>query len=143
MYESDDNSLCGCFGEGGILYTNIDSGQDFPVYDGQPIKKFNPRNTPTHNYFDTSHFTPEALGTTGNSNRRFFSGPGLNNWDVSLHKVTKINERIGTEFRAEFFNVFNHAQFENPLGNINVNTFGQVTSARDPRIGQIAIKATF
>ncbi len=143
MYESDDNSLCGCFGEGGILYTNIDSGQDFPNYDGQPIKKFNPRSTPTHNYFDISHFTPEALGTTGNSSRRFFGGPGLNDFDVSLHKVTKINERIGTEFRAEFFNVFNHAQFENPLGNINANTFGQVTAARDPRIGQIAIKAFF
>jgi hypothetical protein len=39
--------------------------------------------------------------------------------------------------------VFNHAQFENPLGNINAATFGQVTSARDPRIGQIAIKANF
>ena len=67
----------------------------------------------------------------------------MNNWDVSLHKVTKINERIGTEFRAEFFNVFNHAQFENPLGDINSATFGQVTSARDPRIGQIAFKANF
>jgi hypothetical protein len=44
---------------------------------------------------------------------------------------------------AEFFNVFNHAQFENPLGNVNAATFGQVTSARDPKIGQIAIKATF
>jgi hypothetical protein len=143
MYESDDNSLCGCFGEGGILYTNIDSGQDFPNYDGQPIKKFNPRNSPNHVYFDGSHFTPEDLGTTGNSSRRFFGGPGLNDFDVSLHKVTKINERIGTEFRAEFFNVFNHAQFENPLGNINAGTFGDVTSARDPRIGQIAIKANF
>jgi hypothetical protein len=143
MYETDDNSLCGCFGEGGILYTNIDSGQDFPNYDGRPIARYNPRNSPSHAYFDISHFTPEALGTTGNSSRRFFGGPGLNNWDVSLHKDTKINERIGTEFRAEFFNVFNHAQFENPLGNINAATFGQVTSARDPRIGQIAIKANF
>ncbi|HTZ58415.1 MAG TPA: TonB-dependent receptor [Acidobacteriaceae bacterium] len=143
MYESDDNSLCGCFGEGGILYTNQDSGQDFPNYDGQPIAKYNPRNSANHQYFDTSHFTQEALGTTGNSSRRFFGGPGLNNWDVSLHKVTKINERVSTEFRAEFFNVFNHAQFENPLGNINASTFGQVTSARDPRIGQIAIKVNF
>jgi hypothetical protein len=143
MYESDDNSLCGCFGEGGILYANQDSGQDFPNYDGKPIAKFNPRNSPSHAYFDTSHFTPEDLGTTGNSSRRFFGGPGLNDFDVSLHKVTKINERVGTEFRAEFFNVFNHAQFENPLGNINAATFGQVTSARDPRIGQIAIKAFF
>ena len=44
------------------------------------------------------------------------------------------------EFRAEFFNLFNHAQFSNPVGNVNDGQFGQVTSARDPRIGQLSGK---
>jgi hypothetical protein len=47
------------------------------------------------------------------------------------------------QFRAEFFNVFNHAQFIEPTGNINSSSFGMVTKARDPRIGQLALKFLF
>jgi hypothetical protein len=47
------------------------------------------------------------------------------------------------QFRGEFFNIFNHAQFLNPSGNINSGSFGIVTSARDPRIGQLAVKLLF
>jgi len=47
------------------------------------------------------------------------------------------------EFRAEFFNVFNHAQFENPRGDINGSDFGKITNARDARIGQGALKLSF
>jgi hypothetical protein len=125
---NDDNSLCGC------------SGADVPNYNGQPIHILNPRSG---NYFDTSPFSAEALGTTGNSDRRFFHGPGINNWDFSLHKTTHITERQILEFRAEFFNIFNHAQFYNVQGNFNANNFGQATQARDPRIGQVALKYSF
>jgi hypothetical protein len=83
------------------------------------------------------------LGVAGNANQRFFHGPGLNNWDVSLHKATRVTERISTEFRAEFFNAFNHAQFMVPVGDIASPLFGQVTAARDPRIGQLALKLNF
>jgi hypothetical protein len=44
------------------------------------------------------------------------------------------------DLRIEFFNIFNHAQFTNPTGNINDSNFGIVTNARDPRIGQISAK---
>ena len=50
------------------------------------------------------------------------------------------------QFRAEAFNVFNHAQFYNPSGNFNnsgVGGFGYVTGARDPRIMQVALKLLF
>jgi hypothetical protein len=47
------------------------------------------------------------------------------------------------EFRVEFFNAFNHTQFENPPGDFNSSTFGIVNSARAPRIGQGALKLTF
>jgi hypothetical protein len=79
----------------------------------------------------------------GNANRRFFHGPGLNNFDFAIHKFTPITERTSLEFRAEFFNIFNHAQFTNPSGDITSSTFGQVTNARDPRIGQVALRLNF
>jgi hypothetical protein len=57
------------------------------------------------------------LGGFGNANPRFFHGPGFDNWDFAIHKDTKIREGMAVRFRAEFFNVFNHAQFSNPGGN--------------------------
>jgi hypothetical protein len=91
-------------------------------------------------YFNRSAFTSDVLGFQGSSNRRFFHGPGINNFDLSLHKTTKIRESIAMEFRAEFFNAFNHAQFSNPNGNYASSQFGLVTSAKAPRIGQLALK---
>jgi hypothetical protein len=78
--------------------------------------------------------------------RRFFSGPGLNNSNLALLKDTKITETKEVQFRAEAFNVFNHAQFMNPSGDFNntgLGGFGYVTSARDPRIMQLALKFLF
>ena len=63
-------------------------------------------------------FSPETIGVLGNANRRFFHGPGFNNWDMALRKNTMIGERMAIEFRAEVFNMFNHAQFENPDGGV-------------------------
>jgi hypothetical protein len=91
-------------------------------------------------YFSSSGFTSEPLGGFGNANRAFFHGPGFNNWDFALHKNTKIREGMTLQIRAEFFNMFNHAQFNNPNGNFNSSLFGYVTSARDPRIGQMSMK---
>ena len=129
LTENDDQSLCGC------------NGADVPKYNGDKITFLDPRK-PGHQYFDTSPFSNEDLGVSGNSNRRFFHGPGFNNWDLALHKNTLLTERVGMEFRFEFFNAFNHAQFENPGGEINGN-FGQITNARDSRIGQAALKLSF
>jgi hypothetical protein len=119
------------------------SGIDTPNWDGQPIKKFNPRSTSTHTYFSASQFSLQPLGTFGNANRRFFTGPGLNNWDMALRKVVQIHDQYSLEFRGEFFNLMNHAQFNNPSGNQSSASFGQVTSARDPRIGQLAMRFAF
>ena len=80
------------------------------------------------------------MGTIGDANRRFITGPGFLNTDIALEKSTRITESTALEFRAEFFNVFNHAQFNNPSGNFSSGTFGIVTSARDPRIGQLSLK---
>ena len=80
------------------------------------------------------------LGTFGTANRRFFHGPGFNNTDFGILKRTVINENYAFDLRVEFFNIFNHAQFKNPGGNISGSSFGIVTNARDPRIGQVSAK---
>ena len=82
-----------------------------------------------------------ALGTFGTANRRFFHGPGFNNTDFGLSKRTTIHENYAFDLRIEFFNIFNHAQFFSPGGNISSSSsFGIVTKARDPRIGQVSAK---
>jgi hypothetical protein len=92
-------------------------------------------------YFLSSAFAPNAtLGTFGTANRRFFHGPGFNNTDFGISKRTVIHENYAFDLRVEFFNIFNHAQFKNPTGNIDDSNFGIVTQARDPRIGQISAK---
>jgi hypothetical protein len=66
-----------------------------------------------------SALTPPALGTVGNSGRNIFRDLGFRNWDVSVVKDTKIKERLTAQFRAEFFNVLNHANFSDPNGPAN------------------------
>ena len=91
-------------------------------------------------------FTPDALGTPGDSSRRFFYGPGIDNFDLALHKTTKITEGKSVEIRLETFNTFNHAQFYgvNAVdGNIDSPTFGRVLQAAPPRIMQVAAKLYF
>jgi hypothetical protein len=142
--QSGDLSLCGCPG----------SDVDKPNYLGAPIKFMNPRDSSNHQYFSTDQFTSETLGVPGDSNRSFFHGPGLNNWDLALHRLIPFGERFSLEFRAEFFNAFNHAQFLaatgtitsgnfTSAGNFSSANFGNVTAARDPRIGQLALKLLF
>jgi len=91
--------------------------------------------------FDATTFLPSpGCGTFGTANRRFFHGPGFNNTDFGILKRTVIRENYAFDIRFEFFNIFNHAQFKNPDGNIDDQNFGIVTSARDPRIGQVSAK---
>lgn len=97
--------------------------------------------------FDTSKFSVPAEGTRGNSGLGTVRGPGQSNVDLSLSKQFPIYERLHLEFRADAFNAFNHSQW------IGVNTvfpsgsdqypFGQVNSAREARITQIAAKIVF
>ena len=104
----------------------------------------NPRNGAP--YFNTALFTPNALGTQGNAPRRPFYGPGVNNWDVALHKVTKLTETKSLELRFETFNTFNHAQFYgngSVDGNVDDVTFGKVLKAAPSRISQVALKFLF
>ena len=103
----------------------------------------NPGPNGPNTYFLPGAFAAQPLGTFGDANRRFFSGPGIFNTDFALEKQTAITEHTAIQLRLEFFNIFNHTQFNNPNGNFSASNFGVVTSARDPRIGQISAKFVF
>jgi hypothetical protein len=112
----------------------------------------NPRSSPNNTYFDPSAFLATSCtfdatgvpspdcGTFGTANRRFFHGPGMNNTDLGIQKTIPVTEAKSFEIRGEFFNIFNHAQFSNPSGNISNSSFGNVTSARPMRIGQVSAR---
>jgi len=118
-------------------------GTDTPDWVG-PVVTENPRNTSSHTYFVQSAFAPNTiLGTFGTANRRIFHGPGINNTDFGMSKRIPITESMALEFRGEFFNIFNHTQFSNPSGNIDSASFGDVTGAAAPRIGQVSAKFFF
>ena len=116
-----------------------------------PFQKIDPRKMQTFNgvsanyFFNPNSFADPNLGQFGNSARTVCCGPPISNTDISILKRTRINERWDTEFRAEFFNAWNHTQFVNPDGNFSDlgSTFGVVTNARDPRVIQFALKFLF
>jgi hypothetical protein len=85
-----------------------------------------------------------ALATYGTLPRNFFRGPSVVNMDMSLSKSTFLfRERVKLEIRGDFFNIFNHAEFNNPITNISSSQFGQVIGTADPRIIQLAVRFSF
>ena len=103
--------------------------------------------------FNTCAFaTNTIVGSFGNASRNIIQGPGAQNWDISLFKFFPIREQMHVEFRAEFFNAFNHydPEFDNP-GSFNTNiatqhgssAFGFAQAAHDPRFIQFALKFYF
>jgi hypothetical protein len=140
------------FTGGDFALTNL--GLDYPTQVA-PIQKLNP-HAPAHNYFNTSAFATfpstltcgnsyEACGVTGSAKQFLFSGPGQINTDAGVEKDTKLTERMQLNFRVEFFNVFNHANFTTGgvVGNANSGQFGQATNTAPGRIGQISGKFIF
>ena len=105
----------------------------------------NPRTSST--YFDTARFSLPSIGDPGNARRRFFSGPGMDNIDMSMQKAVSIGESLGITVRLEAFNVLNHTQFFGPEavnGNVtDAAEFGHVVSAQSPRLMQLSLKLAF
>jgi carboxypeptidase family protein len=125
-----------------------------------PLRTFDPRSlrsfdssssdclggtaTDSHFYFDPSSFScNNAIFTFGTSGRNILRGPGRNNFDLTVGRTFSLSESKTIEFRSEFFNAFNHAQFFNPDHFGGDSNFAQITQARDPRIIQFALKFYF
>lgn len=72
------------------------------------------------NWLNPAAFSAPAPGTFGNSSRNSLSGPGLQQFDITLSKKFRVGEGKNVEFRSEFYNIFNHANFLNP-GNLRLS----------------------
>lgn len=152
-----------------------DSGLVRPNLVGSGVETYDPHGNVNDNgalYFNPANFDVSAMsygfcapGTTaddcksifngknilpyspsyGTLPRNFFRGPGYANVNVSFGKVTTITERASLEFRAEFFNLFNQAQFNNPtnLNPLNADSFGRISDTYAPRQIQFGAKVTF
>lgn len=131
------------------------------------LEFFNPRNTdstlggPNRSFNGTGGGTATAAtnpffrrvgsgtslalgaGRFGTLGRNVFHGPGDIIFDFTMMKRTRVGENKVIEFRSEFFNIFNHANFGNPNGNIGNANFGRITTTRDPRLIQFALKFHF
>jgi hypothetical protein len=129
-----------------------------------PFRKLKPQSNGNY-FFDPNSFTenasdnsvapcsagaafgcydPSLFGSLGNARRTICCGPHISNTDLAILKTISISESKRVDFRAEFFNIFNHTQFFNPDGNTSDGSqFGQVTQARDPRLMQFALKFFF
>ncbi len=102
-------------------------------------------------FFNTACFVPAGGGTIGVPNyifgdagRNNISGPGTQIWDIALQKNTSITERVQTQFRAEFFNAFNHPNFDFPNNTFGTPQFGTITAtASDNREIQFGLKIVF
>jgi len=140
LYNPTDTSLLGTFGNGvnnNLLDTpNYTPGCDLRI-------NHDPSKGPA---FNTACFSLPPLGQLGNAPRRFFYGPGIQNFDLALIKRVALGEARNLEIRLEAFNVFNHPQFYGPGavdGNIASPTFGEIEGAQAPRFLQIAAKFSF
>lgn len=98
---------------------------------------------PCVDYLNRSSFALPAIGTFGNVGKDALVGPGSFTWDMGIFKNFPFRDRYRVQFRAEFFNSLNHANFANPSSAVNAGAFGSITSAADPRIGQLAVKFLF
>jgi len=131
-----------------LSYDNLNTGTDYQS--SYPNRTCNPNNFShaNHNaevteWFNTACYAVPLPYVYGNAGRQNLIGPGLVNWDFSLFKKTTIRERVGVEFRAEFFNLFNRPDFGQPDSTLGPG-FGEIlgTSA-DSREIQFGLKFSF
>jgi hypothetical protein len=104
-------------------------------------------------WFNTDAFVLQPVGFLGTAGRNVVEGPGTNIVDLSLLKNIPFNDRHRLQFRTEFFNAFNHVNFDVPERICLVTAtgapcsgmapFGRISAARDPRILQFALKYLF
>ena len=102
-------------------------------------------------FFNTDNVAMPAFGSPGNASKVQFYGPGINNFDLSFFKNFPIKENMRVQLRWEMYNAFNHTQFSGVNSTARFNTqgqqintqFGQITSARDPRVMQGSLRFQF
>jgi hypothetical protein len=141
----------------GVGFTTVDNADITGGGDGNRINVNGVAQLPFgersySRWFDPTVFSRPARGDLGNAPKDVYRGPGMNSWDISVFKNFPVfSEFRLLQFRAEFYNIFNHTQFSSvdstarfdAAGN-QINTrLGQVTGARSPRVIQLALSFKF
>jgi hypothetical protein len=114
-------------------------------FQDRPDTICNPNSGPKNSqeWFNTSCFALPAQYTYGDTGRNTIDGPPTKNIDFSIFKNFEIRESKTLQFRAEFFNFFNHPNFNPPGTTFGTSSFGVISSAADPRQIQFALKFIF
>jgi hypothetical protein len=94
-------------------------------------------------YFNVAAFARPPANSFGNAGRNIIRGPGFKNVDFALSRTFRLSEKLGVQFRGEFFNALKHPNFGFPNATADTTSFGKVTTALDPRQVQIAARVTF
>jgi hypothetical protein len=115
-----------------------------------PFQKLNPKTylsgLGSEYWFNPNDFSDPPLGSFNNGTQRTICcGPGLEEWDLSVHKKISLSETRYFQFRAEIFNLLNRTNYSNPDGHFSdgPTEFGRITEAGDPRLFQFALKFFF
>jgi hypothetical protein len=94
-------------------------------------------------WFSGKSFAQPAPGFYGDVGVGTILSPGLVVFNMAAYKDFRLHERFTLQFRSEFFNAFNHPNFGAPNTNFGAGSFGQITSMKNPRIGELALKLRF
>ena len=142
----------------GTWFTVTDANANFANSDGQQRPDFAPgqrssgKPCVSGTFFNTCAFQDPSFGSFGNVSLNSVNGPGVENWDMSLLKTIPVHDQKRFELRGEFYNSFNHPNFQfaaaGPQNSNNATVFGSsnfgfVTAARDPRLIQLGAKFYF
>jgi len=132
-----------------ISTDTANNGEPLSAPSQRPNLSCNPNNGPktTAQWFNVSCFSLPAAFTYGNAGRDIVTGPGLDDFDTTLQKQFLLRENMNLEFRLDVFDFFNHPNFNAPVGAGRTystsSSFGQITSANDPRDMQFSLRLAF
>jgi hypothetical protein len=135
IFSNQDNSFSGIGADRASLA--VSSISDAILSTGRPHSQL------ISEWFNTSAFTSNPIGTFGNTGKNILRGPRYADTDLALLKNTKLHDTVSLQFRAEFYNSLNNVNFGMPDGGLLDSGFGQITSAQSPRILQLALKLLF
>lgn len=132
VYLGKDNSLTGL-------------NRDMPLLVGNPYQKGACASVTARckDWLAPAAFAAAPVGQDGNLRKNSLVGPRFVDWDAALFRSVNIHEGVALQFRAEYFNVLNHTNFADPGTTVTSSSFGRITTANDPRIGQLSLKLTF
>jgi hypothetical protein len=128
------------------VFASANTTNGFPAGTLRPNLVGDPRlrsGSTLQRYFDTAAFAPPPNFQFGDSPRSVLRGPGSDNVDLSVAKVFAVTERVNTEFRGEFLNAFNFANFDIPGHTLGNPDFGIISTAKPARTLQLVLRLLF